>query len=205
MPITRECAIGTRFMCGNYVVELAEAADVIFLEARSVDAVAEMLQASERVTPDARDNMALNASNLANQIVSDGTQGFPVGQALDVTYGPTGRILTDRGVPPVLNLVATTVEDVADTIIVVTFDQDVNSALNDYDLGFSCKVNDVARAINAGARQADNKVIHLTLAAAVAPGDAVLLSYDKEVGDLKSDTGAEVQSFVDSVVDNNVV
>jgi hypothetical protein len=43
------------------------------------------------------------------------------------------------------------------------------------------------------------------LAAAVAPGDAVLLSYDKEVGDLKSDTGAEVQSFVDSVVDNNVV
>lgn len=204
MPITRECAIGTRFMLGNNVVELAEAADVIFVDARSIDAVAEMLQSSERVIPEALDNMALNAANLANQIVSDGTQGFPAGQALDVTYGPTGRILTDRGVPPVLNLVATTVEDAADTIIVVTFDTDVNSALNDYDLGFSCKVNGVARAINAGARQADNKVIHLTLAAAVAPGHPVLLSYDKEVGDLKSDTGAEVQSFVDSVVDNNV-
>lgn len=205
MSVTRECAIGTRFMLGNHVVELAEAADVVFVEANSIDAVAEMLQGSARVIPDALGNMALNAANLAHEVISDGTQGFPAGAALEVSYGPLGRIYTNQGNPPVLVPASTTVEDAADTILVATFDKDVNSDLDDYDLGFSCKVNGIARAINAGARQANNAVIHLTLASAVAPGLAVLLTYDKNVGDLKSDTGAEVQSFVDAVVDNNVV
>lgn len=125
------------------------------------------------------------------------------GVSYQVTYGPfANAIYTGEGAPPAV--VSATIEDAADTIIVVTFDQDVNSALTDYLAGFSCKVATVARTINSAARQVNNAIVHLTLASAVTVGQAVVFSYDIATGDLASDAGAELQSFTDAVVTNNV-
>src|SRR5690349_15967716 len=102
MSQTVEFAAGTRLRCGEYFVELAETADVIFPDATSLDTVADILQSSARFEPAAADNLPLNAAVLNRQEVSDGSHGYPAGTAIDITYGPTGRINTARGLPPVL-------------------------------------------------------------------------------------------------------
>lgn len=211
MSQTVVLAAGTRFKQGREIVELTGGtASFIFPTANSLDAVAEILanSAGQEGDPSQVNNLVLNAAVLNRQIIASAARegGYDAGTALDVTYGPRGeRIYTTRGIPPVLVLATTTIEDAADTIIVANFDKDVNSALADYKTGFSVKVAGVARTISSAARQVDNKQIKFTLASAVTVGQAVLLSYNIATGDLKSDDGAELQSFTDSVVINNVV
>jgi len=212
MSETVELAAGTYLTLGGHLVQLNEAADFIFPDAIGLDSVAEILAASARRQHDqtglSARNLILNVGALNRQIVAPegGLGGYDAGTALNVTYGPRGqREYATTGLVPTLVPATTTVEDAADTILVATFSQDINSPLNDFKTGFSCKVNGVARVINAAARQADNKVIWFTLASAVATGHPVLLSYNSALGDLESDTGAKLQSFVDAVVVNNVV
>jgi len=213
MSQTVQLAAGTRFLVGRELIELAEPADFIFPNARNLDEVAETLATSTAESVAQAANLRLNTAVLERQIIATSAQegGFAAGTALDVSYGPRGeKIHTTRGIPPALNLAATTVQAGSATILRATFDRPVVSPGGNYALGFSVKVNGVARAINAAARQADHKIVHFTLASAVLNGEPVLLTYNASTGDLKGEAdvdnpgGAKVQSVTDAVVTNNV-
>lgn len=157
----------------------------------ALDAAAEFLQQIA-----GRAGLLANIAQFNREVVIEGV-------SYQITYGPFGQaIYAAEGAPPAI--VSATIEDAADTILVVTFDQDVNSALADYLAGFSCKVATVARTINSAVRQANNAIVHFTLASAVTVGQAVVFSYNIATGDLASDAGAELQSFTDAAVENNV-
>lgn len=157
----------------------------------ALDAAADFLQQIG-----GRAGLLANISQFNREVVVGGI-------SYQITYGPFAQaIYTAEGAPPAV--VSATIEDAADTIIVVTFDQDVNSALSDFLAGFSCKVATVARTISSAARQTNNAVVHLTLSSAVTVGQAVVFSYNIATGDLASDSGAELQSFTDTAVTNNV-
>lgn len=210
MSETVELAIGTRFKMGGQMVQLAEAADVTFPSAIGLDSVAEILAASARPVEDptglSARNLALNVGVLNRQVVAPagGLGGYDEGTALDITYGPRGqRLYTTAGLVP--TLLSAVVEDAAPTILVLTFSADVNSVLNDYKVGFSCTVDAAPVVIDPAARQANNAVLHLTLAGPVLEGEVVLVSFNSALSDIKSDTGAKLQSFAGVAVDNNVV
>lgn len=176
---------------GGNSISIPSGTVLTFTEATSLDAAAEMMAGISR---------AALAANIAQFNREDSVSG----EAQQVTHGPSGeKISTGQGTTPVL--VSATIEDAADTIIVATFDKDLNSVGDAYATGFSCKVATVARVINSAARQADNAVVHFTLASAVTAGQAVELSYNNATGNLESDTGGELQSFTDTAVTNNVV
>lgn len=209
MSQTVSLASGTRFKnrAGKFV-QLAGAVSCIFPDALTLDDVAEILLASAKEDPTMASNLVLNTAVLNRQIVATAALegGYAAGTALDITYGPNGeKTYTSVGVPPLLIPATTTVEDAADTVIVANFDGNLNSVLTDYKTGFSAKVAGVARVISTAVRQADHKQVKFTLASAVTPGQAVLLSFDSSLSDVKSDAGAKLQSFTDSVVINNVV
>lgn len=208
MSIAITLQTGTRLKSGREIVVLGAPVSATFPTALSLDGVAEILAASAKEDPSMASNLVLNASVLNRQVVAPtgGLAGYDAGTALNITYGPGGtRIYTSVGLVPNLVPASTSVEDAADTILVATFDADVNSATPNYLLGFTCKVAGVNRVINSAARQADNKIIWFTLASAVTPGQAVLLSFDSSLSDILSDTGAKLQSFTDAVVLNHVV
>lgn len=175
---------------GGNTISIPSGTVITFTQAISLDNAAEMMAGISR---------AALAANIAAFNRED-----PVGgEAMEITHGPSGeKISTGQGTSPVL--VSATIEDAADTIIVATFDKDLNSAGSAFATGFSCKVATVARAISSAARQTDNKVIEFTLASAVTEAQAVVLSYNNATGNLESDTGGELQSFTDTVVTNNV-
>lgn len=209
MSETVEMAAGTYFKLGGHLVQLNEAADFIFPSAIGLDSVAEILAASARRQEDqtglSARNLALNVGALNRQVVAPagGLGGYDEDTALNITYGPRGqREYTTMGLVP--NLLTAVVEDAAPTILVLTFDADLNSVLNDYKTGFSCTVDAAPVVIDPAARQADNKVLHLTLAGAVLEGEVVLVSFNSALSDIKSDTGANLQSFTGQAVENNV-
>lgn len=174
----------------GYRVSVPSGTALEFLDAINLDQAAEQLEGISRGA------LAANASQFNREDVSGGV-------ASEVTYGPGGeKYAVDQGTPPVLE--SATIEDGADTVIVATFDKDLVSAGEDFTLGFSCKVADVARVISSAVQQVDLAVVHFTLASAVEEAEDVLLSYDKATGDVESDTGGELQSFTDTVVTNSV-
>lgn len=212
MSQTVSLASGTWVKLGEVLVQLQGAVNVLFPTANSLDAVAEILRASARQVIDpsgvSAANLPLNAAIVNRQIVATAALegGYAAGTALDITYGPAGnKLYTSRGVAPVLVPASTTIEDAADTIVVADFDQNLSSVLNNYLLGFSAKVAGVARVINSAARQADNSIIKLTLASAVTPGQAVVISFDPSLSDIVNATGGKPAAFTDAVVINNVV
>jgi hypothetical protein len=214
---------GTVFLAGDakHQIQLAGSASCTFPDASSLDDVAEILAAMDDRQSIAgvsqSKNLATNAASLNRQIIagSDVTQYpglyFPVGgvtvftagDALDISYDAHGRkIYTDRGQPPAAPTAA--VAGGTPGVINVTFAVQVNSASSDYKTGFSAKVNTVARTINSAALQGGNLIINLTLASNVSHGDTVTFSYDATLGNIKSLNGAQVQSFTDVAVTNNV-
>lgn len=209
MSETIEIAAGTYFMLGGHLAMLNEAADFVIPDAIGLDSVAEILAASARRQHDpsglSARNLALNVGVLDRQVVAPagGLGGYDAGTALDITYGPRGqREYTTQGLVP--TLLTAVVEDAAPTILVLTFSADVNSVANDYLLGFSCSVDAAPVVINPAARQANNAVLHLTLAGAVLEGEVVLVSFNSALSDIESDTGAKLQSFAGVAVTNNV-
>lgn len=199
-------AEGTRLKCGREIVELDETATVIFPNALSLDGVAEVLAASAKEDPSMASNLNLNVGVLTREVVAPagGLGGYDEGTALEITYGPNGeRIYTTNGPVPTVVPAETTIEDEADTIVVVKFDRNVVSPGEDPLLGFSAKVATVARTIDSAAI-VDNDTIELTLESAVTVGQAVTISYNSATGDIESEEGAQLQSFTDQVVDNNV-
>lgn len=137
-----------------------------------------------------------NISQFNREVVVNGI-------AYQITYGPFGNAnYAAQGAPPAV--LTATIEDAADTILVVTFDGNINSPSTDYKTGFSCKVDGVARTISSSARQTDHAIVKHTLASAVTVGQVVLFSYNIATGDLEDDAGAELQSFTDAAVTNNV-
>jgi hypothetical protein len=201
-------AAGTRFKLGREIVELTGGtASFIFPSAPGPDAVAEILAASagQEGDPTQVNNLVLNAAVLQRQIVAGASKegGYDAGTALDVTYGPRGeRKYTTRGLAPVLVPAGTLVPNAAPTRLQVDLDQNISSVLNNYLLGFTCKVAGVNRVINSAARQADNSIIWLTLASGVTTGQAVLVSFDPSLSDIVSATGAKPAAFTDAVVIN---
>lgn len=175
---------------GGRRISIPSGTVVTFPGAMDLDGAAEIMAGISKAA------LAANISQFNREDIVDGA-------ASEITHGPSGeKISTGQGAPPVLE--TATVEDAADTVIVATFDKDVNSAEDDYKTGFSCKVATVARTISTAVRQVDEAVVHFTLESAVTDGQAVVLSYNKSLGDLESDTGGELQSFTDTVVTNNV-
>lgn len=215
MSQTVSLASGTWVKLGEVLVQLQGAVNVLFPTANSLDAVAEILRASGRQIIDpsgaSAANLPLNAAIVNRQIVAStpldaqgkGTGGYDVGTALDITYGPAGdKIYTSRGLAPVLVPAGTLVPLATPTRLQVDFDQNLSSVLNNYLLGFSCKVAGVARAINAAARQADNSIIWLTLASPVSTGQVVVVSFDPTLSDIVSPTGGKPAAFTDAAVIN---
>ena len=210
MSMTVELAVGTVLRLGNDLVTLNEAADFVVPGANSLDAVAEILAASNKSDLTAQSNLRLNAALVDRQEVATAALegGYAAGTALDISYGPSGeKKYTAVGTPRVLVPVSTTIEDAADTKIIVDFDENIVSPGGNYLLGWSCKVATVARTINSAVRGTDQSTVELTLASAVTVGQAVVISYDIALGDIESqgEGGPQLQSFVDAVVDNNVV
>lgn len=212
---------GTKFKMGDRLVQLSGTGSFIFTDADDLDQVAEILGASdERLSNQGSQvrNLELNASVLNRQIIAgsdpaiysglvfgSGVSSFAPGDALDISYGHRAqKIYTDRGQPPAnpTGLVQTAAPGAS--VIRVTFAVQVNSVLNDYKTGFTCKVAAVNRVINSAALQGGNLAIDLTLASPVTTGQAVLLSFDSTLSDLKNLNGAKVQSFTDLVVTNTI-
>jgi hypothetical protein len=204
---------GTPFKAGVNDVQLGADASVVFQNAGSLDEVAEQLAsisplalAMNRVTAGLdRQELAVGVLpvNYPDLILGSGVTQYVEGDALDITYDGHGKkVYTDRGQPPAL--LTASVENAAPTILVLTFDKDVNSLSADYLTGLSCKVGGVNRVINSVARQANNAILWATLASAVVNGNVVLCSYNSATGNLKSDNGAAAQSFTDHAVTNNV-
>lgn len=207
-------ATGTWLRMGNYAVQLNGAASVLFPDANNLDAVAGILAASNTKQsgqspdpgkPDVFKNLVLNLAVLNRQEIASKVPGITDGNAIDITYGPRGeRINTDKGVPLAnpTGLVQTAAPGAS--VLAATFPGQVNSLLADYKTGFSCKVAGVARVINAAALQGGNLVIQFTLASPVTTGQAVLLSFDSTLSDLKNLAGAKVQSFTDLAMVNTI-
>lgn len=214
MSQTVVLATNTWLKMGRYFVKLAGSASTIFPDALNLDDVAGILAASNTQQPgnstnagkpDVISNLVLNAAVLNRQEVASGVPGIVNGNAINITYGPNGeRINTDVGVPPAAPTGLIQTAAPGNTVIALTFAQQMNSATPDYKLGFSCKVAGVARVINSAALQGGNLVDQLTLASAVTTGQAVLLSYDSTVGDLKNLAGAKLQSFTDLAITNTI-
>jgi hypothetical protein len=98
------------------------------------------------------------------------------------------------------------IENAAPAVIVVKFNGDVFSPLNDYLTGFSVDINSTPATISTGVRQADNSVVHLTLSARVKFSDTITVSYSSTTGDLESVADATaLESFTDRPVVNNVL
>lgn len=164
-----------------------------FDDAADLDAVAEMLALNSV------GDMKANAALLNRQVIASNLTGITDGNAVNVTYGPNGkRVNTDVGAPPAV--VSAIVLVGTPTLLTVTFDLDIVSALADYKTGFSVKVAGAARTISSSARQVDTKVIVHTLASAVTAGQTVLRSYVNGTGDIKSTAGASLQTFTDAAV-----
>lgn len=214
MSQTVSLASGTIFRTRNgKFVQLAGAVSCIFPDALGLDGVAEDLAAMAKEDPSMASNLILNAGVLNRQIVAaapldaqgKAQGGYDAGTALDITYGGDGqKIYTSRGVAPLVVPATTLVPNAAATRLQVDFDQNLSSVLNNYLLGFSAKVNGVARVINSAARQADNSVIWLTLASAVVNGDVVLVSFDPTLSDIVNATGGKPAAFTDQAVINQV-
>jgi hypothetical protein len=214
MSVTVQLASGTRFRTkSGKFIQLTGAVNAAFVDAvGSLDEVAEILAETSREDPSMASNVVLNAAVLNRQIVAPATPldsqgkstaGYDPGTALDVTYGPSGnRLYTSRGLAPLLVPATTLVPAATPTRLQVDFDQNLSSVLNNYLLGFSAKVNGVARAINAAALQGDNSIIWLTLASPVTTGQVVLVSFDPSVSDIVSATGAKPAAFTDAAVIN---
>jgi hypothetical protein len=95
--------------------------------------------------------------------------------------------------------------NVANTIVVVTLSEDIVSPTDDYATGFTVKFNGASQTINSAARQTNNAVIYLTLAASCDQNDAVTVEYSDASGDLRSqDDSSDLESFTAQTVGNNV-
>jgi hypothetical protein len=94
--------------------------------------------------------------------------------------------------------------DVTDTVLVVTFNEAVNSVTSDYVTGVTIKVNAVTQTIVSGIRQVNQAVIHYTLAATPDANDVITFEYSDVAGNIADLAGNQLGDIVAQTADNNI-
>ena len=94
--------------------------------------------------------------------------------------------------------------DVEDVKLVVTFSENIVSALNDYVTGVTIKINAVTEVIVSGIRQANNAIVHYTLTNTPDANDVITFEYSDTLGDIADTAGNQLGDITPQTADNNV-
>jgi hypothetical protein len=198
VTLAADLTVTTKVRNGEVRITIPSGTVITFPDAVATDSFHTSLDAAaDFLAQLSRGALLANLAQFTRQVVISGV-------AYNLTYGADGQATyTNVGAPPTIASAEVGVVDA--THLILHTSENINSVNTDYKTGWTLKYGGVAKTITSVARDGTDKTkLTFVLAVPVTNADVVTLDYSLTTGNLKSDSGASLQTQTGVAVTNTV-